>query len=275
MDRRIAISTTTDFEHFSRPTTAIQADALDRLGTEFYDMPARAYEDMYVGMLHVYSTDRFEEERIKFLGRMETQLTYSYNGLYWYRPLREPFIGIRDYGLPGGGSAYGMEILRTEEDKLLFYVHTSLGGHADWRDIEEAGLDTTGYNSPLLYEMRLDGFCSLKPWGRDGVLRTKTIIPKAGEMSLNVRTTGHTAIRVQMLDGETAEPIPGYTWEEAVPISGDFLFARLRWQERADITELVDRPVRIEIAMREAELFAIRTDCEAYYTSRHTLETLW
>ena len=274
VDRRIAISTTADFERFSRPVTALQPDTMDRLGTEFYDMPPRSYEDMYIGLLHVYTTDRFEEARIKFLGRMETQLAYSYNGFYWHRPVREPFIGIRDYGLQGGGTVYGMEMLRSG-DKLLFYVHASKGGHADWLDIEAAGLDTTGYKSPLLYEMRLDGFCSLKTWGRDGVLRTKTIIPKTGEMSINVRTTAHTAIRVQMLDGETAEPIPGYTWEETIPISGDHLFARPRWKERSDISELVDRPVRIEIAMREAELFAIRMDCEAFYTSRATLQTLW
>ena len=130
--------------------------------------------------------------------------------------------------------------------------------------MQAAGMDTTGFFGPLLYEMRLDGFCSLKTWGKDGVLRTKTIIPKAADMSLNVRTTAHTAIRVQMLDGEIAQPIPGYTWDEAVPISGDHLFAVPRWKERADISELVDRPVRIEIAMREAEVFAIRVPCQVF-----------
>lgn len=44
--------------------------------------------------------------------------------------------------------------------------------------------------------------------------------------------------------------------------------------ERSDISELVDRPVRIEIAMREAELFAIRNECEAYYACE-PLPTLW
>ena len=52
-----------------------------------------------------------------------------------------------------------------------------------------------------------------------------------------------------MLDGETAGPIEGYGWDEAVPISGDHLFAPARWAEREDISGLVGRPVRIEVAM--------------------------
>ena len=296
-DRRIALYTTADFEQFSRPITILQPDALDGVGTEFYDMPPRAYEDMYVGLLHVYTTDRFEHERIEplnhlenqlaywswmrekwprvmFYGRVETELTYSYNGIHWYRSRREPFIGVRAYGLQGGGSVYGMEMLRTEDDKLLFFVWGEKGGHAVRVDMEGAGLDMTGFMSPLLYEMRLDGFCSLKTRGRDGVLRSKVVIPKAGEMSLNVCTTAHSAVLVQILDGDTAQPIPGYTWEEAVPISGDHLYAGVHWQERPDFSELIGRPVRIEIAMREAELFAIRTECEAFYALR-PLQTLW
>ena len=60
----------------------------------------------------------------------------------------------------------------------------------------------------MLYEMRLDGFCSLKTWGREGVLRTKVIIPHEGDMRLNVRTMAHTGIRVQMLDGMTRAANP-------------------------------------------------------------------
>ena len=129
------------------------------------------------------------------------------------------------------------------------------------------GMDTTGVFGPLLHELRLDGFCSLKTYAREGLLRTKTVIPRAGGLTFNVRTTNHTRILVRMLDGETAEPIDGYGWDEAVPISGDHLFAPARWAEREDISGLVGRPVRIEVAMHEAELFAIRLDHDAYFAT--------
>ena len=264
VDRRIAVITTSDFRKFSKPVTLLQPDALDPLGTEFYSMPVQRYEDIFIGLLHIFRTDTFEEHRYKMGGRTETELTYSYNGFNWYRTPRVPFISTREYGLQGGGQNYGMELLRTEDNRLLLYSSASRGEHAAYTDMQKAGIDTAGYFGPLLYELRLDGFCSLKTLGKDGFLRTKTIIPKAGAISLNLRTAPHTVTRVQILDGETAQPIPGYTFEEAIPISGDHLFAQPCWQERADLSALVDQPIRIELAMRETELFAIRLDCQVF-----------
>ena len=183
-DRRVAMSTTADFTQFTRPVTIMQPDSQDRVGTELYDMPPRSYEDFYIGLLNIMTSDRFEEvslssdwPQIKYFGRMDTQLAYSYNGLYWYRTEREPFIGVRDYGQVGGGSAYGKEMLRTHDDRLLFFVVGDYGGHAARVDKETDWPYGSGYRSPMLYELRLDGFCSLKTWGREGVLRTKVIIP--------------------------------------------------------------------------------------------------
>ncbi|MEW5980048.1 MAG: hypothetical protein AB1898_29995 [Acidobacteriota bacterium] len=276
LDRRIAYSTTTDFEHFSPILTALQPDARDPIGTELYEMPVRPYEDMYLGFLHVLSSDPLEKDYLKWAGREETQLAHSYNGINWIRPVREPFMGVRDYGLQGGGMLMCMEMLRTPKDRLLFYTHSSYGEHAAYPVMQAAGRDMTGYVSPLLYELRLDGFCSLRTRSRDGVIETKTIIPQAGDIRLNVRTTKHTGVRVQLLDGLTLEPLPGYTFRDAVEISGDHLFAPVRWQAHDTISEWVGKPVRLEIQMREAELFAIRMEYKSYYTTAGTppLESL-
>jgi hypothetical protein len=157
-----------------------------------------------------------------------------------------------------------MELLRTEDNRLLIYSSASRGEHAAYTDMQQAGRDTAGYFGPLLYELRLDGFCSLKTLGKDGFLRTKTIIPRDGALSINLRTAPHTATRVQILDGESAQPILGYTFDDAVAISGDHLFAQPRWKEHADLSALVGQPIRIELAMRESELFAIRLDCQVF-----------
>ena len=271
VDRRIAIVTSRDLETFTPAQTVLQPDAFDPLGSEFYSMPADPYDDLFIGQLHLFRTDLFEEKRrVKMAGRMETHLTYSYNGLNWYRTVREPFLPPRDYGLLGGGQIYGMEMLRTRDDRLLFLAHASWGEHVSYPDMQQAGFDTRGAFGPLLYELRLDGFCSMKTWGKDGLLRTKTIIPQTGALSLNIRTTRHTAARVQILDGDSGAPIPGYTLDEALPISGDHLFAQPRWQEHQDLSALVGKPVRIEVMMREAELFAIRIPCQLYIGTEPT-----
>jgi hypothetical protein len=87
---------------------------------------------------------------------------------------------------------------------------------------------------------------------------------RSGSIRLNLQTAPHSAVRAQILDGQTAEPIPGYTWEEAVPINGDHLFAEPRWKERQDASELVGRPIRLELALTEAQIYAIRMECDPY-----------
>jgi len=267
VDRRIAIVTSPDLKTFSPARTVLQPDAFDPPGTEFYSMPVKAYEGMFIGLLHVFSTDPFEERRIKMAGRNQTQLAYSYNGLNWYRGERRPLVPNRELGEMGGGQTFAMEMLRTRDDKLLFLTSASIGEHAAYTDMQQAGMNTRGVMRPLLYEMRLDGFCAMRTHAKDGVLRTKTIIPQSGDLRLNVKTAGHTSVQVQILDGETGLPLPGYTRADAVAISGDHLFARPTWKEHADLRQLVGKPIRIEIFMREAELFALRIPCHVYIGS--------
>jgi hypothetical protein len=82
---------------------------------------------------------------------------------------------------------------------------------------------------------------------------------------LNVRTTGATRVRVQLRHGLTLDPLPGYTFEDAVAISGDHLFAPVRWKGHEGLEEWVGKPVRVEVEMREAELFAMRLQYKSYY----------
>jgi len=265
VDRRISTITTKDFESFSSLTTLLQPDHLDPIGSEIYSMPIIPYEDIFIGFPHMYLTDPVENKaRLKFIGRVETQLVYSYNGTNWYRTNRTAFPENPPYGMQGGGQNYVHEIVRTNDDKLLIYSGGSYGQHAAYTDLQKEGKSTSGFFSPLLFEMRLDGFCSYKTKSKQGILRTKTVIPKDGKLELNLRTTPSTAVKVQILDGENMEPIPGYTFEDAIPINGDHLFAQPCWTDHVTLDELIDRPIRLEFMMVEAEIFAIRLNCQVF-----------
>jgi hypothetical protein len=157
-------------------------------------------------------------------------------------------------------------MIRTADDRLLFYATSSYGEHGAYPAMQAAGMDVTGYFSPLMYELRLDGFCSLRTRSRDGAVETKTLVPQAAGMTLNVRTTRATRVRVQLRHGLTLDPLPGYTFDDALPISGDHLFAPVRWRGHEDLSEWVGKPVRVEVEMREAELFAIRMKYKSYYS---------
>jgi hypothetical protein len=61
------------------------------------------------------------------------------------------------------------------------------------------------------------------------------------------------------------KPIPGYSFEECIPLTGDELYARPRWKERADVSEVIGKQVRLEFKLFQAELYAVRWDVQPWY----------
>ena len=283
-DRRESVVITSDFEHFSEPRIIWQPDGNDPVLTEVYGLPTFRYEDLYVGFPQIYTPSPFEPRRIKVAGRVVPELGYSYNGLNWYRTDRMPFLPLRPLGEMGGGGIYLNGLVRGSDGRMLLYANASVGDHVYGQGLDKAGQDSSGTSGSLLYEVRQDAFCYLATSGREGRLRTRTIIPRSGDLSLSVRTAPHSMVRVQILQSGHREivleggidsmvpqtPVPGYAFEDCVPIVGDHLTAPVRWKEHADLSEFIDRPVRIEIQAVEAELFAIRLDCLGNWSHAET-----
>ncbi|MCK4417396.1 MAG: hypothetical protein KAV99_04455, partial [Candidatus Latescibacteria bacterium] len=196
-----------------------------------------------------------ENARGKMQGTNEAHLAYSYNGQNWYRAFREPFIPRTEAGTAFGGQVYTGAPVRSPDNRLLFNVMGYAVEHGvDDEDVPEE------WNTPKTYqyEMRLDGFVYLRTRARYGLIQTKTVIPQGGELSINARTTPSGYVKVAVLDEETFKPLPNYTLEDAVPITGDELFGKVRWRNRENLDELKNRPVILEVHVREGELYALR-----------------
>jgi len=259
VDRRVARVLTTDFQSFSPPEVVLQPDAEDPINREFYGMYNTRYEDMFVGCLLIYDTEPTEKSMLKWVGSIETQLTYSHNGEHWYRAFRDRmFVGRGAAGTPTGGMVFAGAPVRTPDDRLLFGVRGISVDHGSGPGERE---------SFLIYELRLDGFAYLRTRARHGMIRTKALIPAGDELTLNVRTNRSGYVKVQVLDAVTFEPMPHYTLDEAIPITGDHLFGRAQWRDRHNIAELKGRPVILEVHVREGELYALRLPYKAFYTS--------
>ena len=265
VDRRVGRVLTTDFETFSPPEIMLQPDAQDPICREFYGMYVTPYEDMFVGCLLIYDTEPTETSMLKMQGINQTQLTYSYDGEHWYRAFRDRmFLGRSGADTPSGGSVYGGVPVRTPDDRLLIPVGGTWGDHAAYTEKEEYRRDWT---RSLIYELRLDGFAYLRTRARHGLIRTKALVPEGDELTLNVRTNRSGYVKVQVLDATTFEPVPHYTLADAIPITGDHLFAKAQWKDRGNIAELKGRPVTLEVHVREGELYALRLPYKAFYTS--------
>jgi len=258
-DRRVSVVTTTDFKTFSPAMVALQPDVEDPVGREFYGLGPMPYEDMFVGMLSIYDAEPTEKAGCKMQGTNQMQLAYSYNGRDWYRYLRETFIGRTEAGTYAGAQVYVGSPVRTSDNRLLF------GGMATWAEhgLEEDDIQHCAEEwkkklwRTYLYEMRLDGFAYLRTRARQGLIRTKPVVPQGGDLTVNARMTPSGYVKVAVLD-TAFNPLPNYTIEDAIPITGDELFGKVRWRERDNLDELKGKSVILEVQVREGELYALR-----------------
>jgi hypothetical protein len=256
-DRRIDVVTTTDFVTFNPPESILQPDAEDPVGREFYGLNPVLYDDMFVGTLWIFDTEPTEKGHVRMQGTNEVQLAYSYNGRNWYRASREAFIPRSSAGTQSGGSVYAYQPVRTPDSRLLFCAMVTCMDHGTGIGNTPAERMRTLCRT-YLYQLRLDGFAYLKTRARQGWIHTKAVQTRGGELKVNARTTPSGYVKAAVLDPATFEPIPDYTLEDALPLTGDELFGTVRWRERGNLDELKGRSVILEVHVREGELYALR-----------------
>ncbi|MCD4669300.1 MAG: hypothetical protein K8S14_02515 [Actinomycetia bacterium] len=280
VDRRAAFIATTDMKTFSTATTVLQPDAEDPVCREFYGLNPIFYDDIFVGVLQIYDTEPTENAPFKMLGTNEVQLAYSYNGQNWYRASRQPFFARTEPGTASGGCAYLGTPVLTRENRIVFCLTPSWVAHDCGKDLPE------GYNPipTYLYDMRLDGFVYLKTRARQGMIKTKTVISHGGELTMNVRTTPTGHVKVAVLDGTLnadtfGEPLPNYTLEDAIPVSGDEIFGKACWRNRNNLDELKGRSIMLQVHVCEGELYALRFPYQVglamRYSGKEALPARW
>lgn len=271
-DRRIAVFETQDWRHFTEPELALQADALDAPLTEPYGMPVFPYEGYYVGFLWLFhpvpyiaahSPYRFwdgygspatsrtaEHSPHKFWdGPVDCQLAYSLNGWHFQRTLREPFIPTGESGSPDAGCVYPSSMIQREDGSILIYASACTHEH---------GYIPPGSGSIVVYRLRRDGFVHLESRSGIGTIGTRGLYWRGGDLELNVEGQGG-AIRVQVTDAGGA-PLEGFTFGECVPFSGDSTTWQPRWHSGRRMVAQSGNIVRVEVALRNSRIYAIRGD---------------
>lgn len=264
-DRRVCIQSTRDFQKWSgpqmlfRPADPVDSRAIAEGGLiEHYGMPVFPYEGHYVGLLWIFHPQASAPTRgyNRFVGKMDCQLAYSYDGERFSRGLREPLIGVNPPGEHGCGGVEPSSIV-VVDDQIRIYSASSRyqhGTHAKFRDLPKAQRGAI-----LLHTLRKDGFMYLTPKGGVGRLTTKPLVLFDEQVTLNVEAP-YGELRVGFVTWHN-EPIEGFTLEDAVPMRrGDNTTWPVRFQSDRTLKELVNRPVRMVVEMRDARLYAMRGD---------------
>jgi len=131
------------------------------------------------------------------------------------------------------------------ENELSFYAD-----EGEWKEGRDG-------DSLRRYTIRIDGFVSLHANQARGEVVTKPIVFSGRTLSLNFATTAAGSIWVQLEDA-AGRPLPGFTRNEADEIFGDKLDRTVTWQNRSDVSSLAGQPIRIRLALREADLYSLK-----------------
>ncbi|MBM3262358.1 MAG: hypothetical protein FJY97_02890 [candidate division Zixibacteria bacterium] len=102
------------------------------------------------------------------------------------------------------------------------------------------------------------GFASINAGYRGGEVITRPISFSGQMLYLNYATSAAGSIKVEIQDAH-ANPIPGFSIDDCVPIFGDATDEAVLWRNGGDIAALAGSPVRLRFVLQDADLFAMRT----------------
>jgi hypothetical protein len=95
---------------------------MDMPGVEFYGMQQFLYEGYFLGfLLRMWGAPNDLAGSTRFMGRVDSELTYSVNGLAWNRTNRRNFLPDRGWGRDNFGSEYPSVLVTDGEGWLRVY----------------------------------------------------------------------------------------------------------------------------------------------------------
>lgn len=250
--RRITTqSISPDLIHWKEPWPVLTPeDGKDAGETQFYCMSGvLARGELLVGMVKVLRDDLKADDPPDppdAYGIGYTTLVWSRDGRTWTRDRevffdRDPRKGAWDHA-----HAWIDCQLPFENHVYLYY-----GGYARGHKVERFKERQIG-----LVKMQRDRYVAREAGNEPGLLRTRLVRLHGNSLSLNLEARRGEA-RVQIVDASGA-PIPGYAFDDCTPMAADQLAAPVRWKK--PVSELRDRPVRLEVRLRNARLFALNVD---------------
>ena len=249
--RLIGRAESPDMIHWSDPETILLPDEKDSPDTEFYAMPTTTYEGLYIGLLWIFRTNNTTHH---------PEIVFSRDGVHYERNYREPFIQRGSPKVLFDSSCVYADAPFVHGDH--FYTYYS---GVNWRSYEtlvqlgDKGLGTIG-----LAVTPLDGFVSVEGAKRDfSQMVTRSFGFSGRELHLNVGshlTDGlktECDVRVELLT-PNHEPLPGFGFDEADPITTTGLSHVVSWQGKSDLSNLAGGPIKLRFHFKNAKLYSFQ-----------------
>ena len=249
--RIITYAETEDFTTWPRPRPLFTADMHDSVDTDIYTNGYNIWPDADAHLMFPALYHRNADFT-------DVHMLTSRDGLNWQRTSREPVISAGEPGTDSQGSVYaGHGIVSLKKGELsLPYTPRKASHNTVFFETElpEAGV--------MAATWRQDGFVSLDA-DAIGSFTTLILDFTGGHMELNAYTRLGGDILVELADASQdnrrvhAPGIPGRTFEDCDPITGDHIDKTVTWRGESDLSGWAGKPVRVRFRMRRASIYAM------------------
>ena len=106
------------------------------------------------------------------------------------------------------------------------------------------------------FTYRTDGFVSIQSPG-PGEALTKPLLFEGNRLRINYAAPDGGSIEVEIQNAE-GTPIPGFTFDDFEPLTGDEIAQTLSWGEDGDVGMLAGYPVRLSFRLNNADLYSFQ-----------------
>ncbi len=106
------------------------------------------------------------------------------------------------------------------------------------------------------YTCRIDGFVSLHASSGGGQILTKPLLFSGNNLLVNFSTSAAGSMQVQIED-LAGQPVPAFAFSDCPEIYGDAIEHTVKWQRGSDVSTLAGKPIRLRLALRDADLYAL------------------
>jgi hypothetical protein len=107
------------------------------------------------------------------------------------------------------------------------------------------------------YALRIDGFASAYAPLGGGEVISKPLVYQGNKLQVNFSTSAGGELRFELQDASGAA-LPGCSLQDSEPMFGDSLEQSVTWKDNPDLRKWSDRPVRIRVSLKDADLFSFR-----------------
>ncbi len=277
-NRAVGISWSDDFHNWTEPVLRFIPDELDKINasregfvkSDFYGLSVYPVHDMFIGFLWVFKhlpplSSNGGQGGI--YGHTEVQLVYSFDGELWYRsPGRFPFIKNGDRGDFDFGTISMVNTPFEYKDELWIYYSANRVGHGfylnpDWNYNRDVLWDEgpNQIESIGLAKLKKDRFASLSSDSVEGSATLTVGIKGNDRLMINGRTGRINGwIKAELFNPETGTALPGRTFSDSVPFTGDAVSHRMVWRNPLPETQS-DKDYNIRFRLFNADLYAVYT----------------